>query len=72
MVRVTAACREHAVDAEQKAEAAADNSATASDRRMLAEGERVDAGADESLRLQEISNLLLRVKQGSGPAAAVS
>jgi PAS domain S-box-containing protein len=49
-----------APDAKQKAEAAADNSATASDRRTLAEGEQVDAGPDESLRLQEISNLLIR------------
>jgi len=48
-----------AADAKQKAEAAASNSATTSDRRTLA-GERGDAGPDESLRLQEISTLLIR------------
>ena len=48
-----------AADAKQKAEAAASNSATTSDRRTLA-GERGGAGPDESLRLQEISTLLIR------------
>ena len=48
-----------AADAKQKAEAAASNLATTSDRRTLA-GERGDAGPDESLRLQEISTLLIR------------
>ena len=51
-------CHEHAADAKHKAEAAADHSATTSDRR-IAEGERVDAGRDESLQLQEISTLLI-------------
>jgi PAS domain S-box-containing protein len=59
VVRVTAASGEHAADAKHKAEAAADNSATTSDRRTLADSERVDVGPDESLRLQEISNLLI-------------
>jgi hypothetical protein len=53
-------CHEHAADAKPKAEAAADNSATTSDRRTLAERVRVDAGPDEFLRLQEISTLLIR------------
>jgi PAS domain S-box-containing protein len=51
--------QKQAADVKHKAEAAADDSATTLDCQTLAESERVDEGPDESLRLQEISNLLI-------------